>query len=298
MSTKIVITGANGQVGRTVLRRLWDSSAETFAVTRTPASLQASRVFTCSLETDRVQRCIRQSDAVVHLAGTLYPRTSNTYYGANVATTAAVLRAARDSNVKRIVFLSSLEADKNSSNEYLRTKGQAEEILRATGIPTVIFRTSHIIGSPMFPGPVALSLHSTDGEAVKVLGTGNQLVAPIFVEDVASAIVSAIDKGRAGTYELCGPDRMTMNDLVRILNRNADVPMSHLPGRLAKFLGKVTPGLPPALVEIMLHQSLGDSSAAVAEFGFSLTSVARAWDLNMNQPDGSRPEQEHISLEQ
>lgn len=294
MSTKIVITGANGQVGRAVLRRLWDSTAETFAVTRTQASLQASRVFTCSLETDRVQRCIRQADAVIHLAGTLYPRTSNSYYGANVATTAAVLKAARDSNVKRIVFLSYLDADTASANEYLRTKGLAEELLRSTGLPTIIFRSSHIIGNPDAPGPTASAFLSSEGEPVKVLGTGNQQVAPVYVDDVAAAIIAAVDKGRAGTYELCGPDRFTMNDFVKILNRNIDVPVRHLPGRLAKFLAKVTPGLPPALVEIMLRQSVGNPAPAVSEFGFRLTSLRDVW--NMQFPHSGQPAREELSL--
>jgi len=296
MSTKIVITGANGHVGQAVLRKLWDTSAESFAVTRVQASLQATRVFTCSLEADRVQRCIRQADAVIHLAGTLFPQTSNSYYGANVATTAAVLKAARDSNVKRIVFLSYIDADPASSNEYLKTKGQAEELLQSTGIPTVVFRSTHIIGGPQCPGPTAGSLLSTDGEPVKVLGTGNQLVAPVYVEDAATAIVSAVEKGRAGVYELCGPDRMSMNDLVKVLNRSKDVAMRHLPGRLAKFLAKVTPNLPPPLVEVMLRQSIGNPALAMTEFGFSLTSLMNVWNVGAPSETGVQPLNQEVSL--
>lgn len=277
MATKIIVTGANGQVGRALLSRLWDTSAETYAVARTGSSLQASKVLTSPLDSERVQKAIYQSDVAVHLAGTFWPKTSNSYYGANVATTAALVRAVRDSNVKRIIFLSFVDACEDSSNEYLRTKGLAENLLQKTGIPTVVFRCTHLIGSPDSPGPTARALQSTDGEPVRVLGSGRQIVTPVFVNDVVSAILLAIDKGRGGTYELSGPDRMSMDDLVRMVNRNPEVSIRHLPGRLSKFLSKVVPGMPPALIDLMMRPSVGNAAQAVSEFGLRLTSLGTVW---------------------
>jgi len=164
MATRIIVTGANGQVGKALLARLWDTSAETHAVTRIPGPLQATKVVASPLDSEKVQKAIRQSDVAIHLAGTRWPKTSNSYYGANVATTAALINAMRDSNVKRIIFLSSVDAREDSPNEYLRTKGQAEALLRTTGIPTVVFRCTHLIGSPDSPGATAQALQSVDGE--------------------------------------------------------------------------------------------------------------------------------------
>lgn len=285
MATKIIVTGANGQVGRLLLDRLWDTSAETFAVTRVASPLQSTKVLTLPLDSERVQKAIHQSDVAVHLAGTTWPKESNTYYGANVATTAALVNAARDSNIKRIVFLSSTDAREDSSNEYLKTKGQAETLLRMTGIPTVVFRCTHIIGSPESPGMTALALRSSEGEAVKVLGSGQQIVAPVFVNDVVSAILMAIDKGRSGTYELSGPDRMTMDDLVRLVNQNPGIPIKHLPGRLSKFLSKVIPGMPSALIDLMLKPSVGNSAQAISEFGLRLTSLHSVWAVRGDVPE-------------
>lgn len=288
MATKIIVTGANGQVGRALLNRLWDTSAETYAVARIAGSLQASKVLTMPLDSERVQKAIQQSDVAVHLAGTLWPKTSNSYYGANVATTAALIRATRDSNVKRIIFLSSVDARADSSNEYLRTKGLAEGLLWKTGIPTVVFRCTHLIGSPDSPGPTARGLQSLDGEPVKVLGSGRQIVAPVFVDDVVSAILLAIDKGRSGMYELSGPERMSMDELVRMVNRNRGVPIKHLPGRLSKFLSKVIPGMPPALIDLMLKPSVGNAAQAVSEFGLRLTTLSAVWNAPQEAPI-SRP---------
>ncbi len=278
MATKIIVTGASGLVGKALLNRLWDTSAETLAVARQAGSLQASKVLTLPLHSDKVQKAIRQSDVAVHLAGSLWPKTSDTYYGVNVATTAAVIKAARDSNVKRIIFLSSVDAREDSPNEYLRTKGIAETLLQQTGIPTVIFRCTHMIGSPESPGPIARGLQSVDGEPVKVLGSGRQIVTPVFVHDVAQAIHLAIDKGRGGTYELAGPDRMSMDELVHLVNWNKGVTIKHLPGRLSKYLSKVVPGMPPALIDQMLKPSVGNAARSLTEFGLRLTSLKSVWD--------------------
>jgi len=277
MPTRITVTGANGQVGRAVLQRLRDSSVETVAITRGVGNLPATRTLPCGFDAERTFRAIHEADAVIHLAGTLNPQSSNTYYGANVATTAAVAEAARNSNVKRIVFLSSVGADECSSNEYLKTKAQAERLIGSTRIPSVVFRCTHIIGSPEAPGPTASALLSRDGDTIKILGSGRQMVAPLFLADVVSAILMALDKGRGGLYELAGPERMSMDDLVRMLNRDNDVPVRHLPERLARFLSKIHPHLPTPLVEIMVKPSIGDSSAAVREFGFALTPLSQVW---------------------
>ncbi len=286
MSTRIVITGASGHIGRAVLERLWDGNAETFAIVRTAGALRSNKVLVDSLDSPRAFKIIHQADVVIHLAGALHPKPSNTYYGANVATSAAVARAARGSNVKRIIYLSYLDAKESSSNEYLSTKAQAERLLLETKIPTVIFRCSHVVGDPQSPGSLAGMLLSREGEPVKILGTGKQIIAPVYLGDVAEAIVHAVEYGRCGIFELSGPDRMTMDDLAHLLNRDSDVPIRHLADRLAMFLSKMTPGLPPALVDIMVRPSAGNPAEAIRQFRLRLHSLRSVW----NAPVGPIPD--------
>ncbi|MEX2116584.1 MAG: NAD-dependent epimerase/dehydratase family protein [Bacteroidota bacterium] len=283
MSSRIVITGANGHVGRAVLERLWDGNAETFAIVRTAGSLRATKVLVDSLDSPRAFKIIHQADVVIHLAGVLHPKPSDTYYGSNVATAAAIARAARGSNVKRIVYLSYLDAKESSSNEYLSTKGLAERLLVETKIPTVIFRCSHVVGDPQNPGPLAALLLSHEGEPVKILGTGKQIVAPVYLGDVAEAILQAVENGRRGTFDLSGPDRMTMDDLVRLMNRDSQVPIRHLAGRLAMFLSKMAPGLPAPLVDIMVRPSAGNPAEAIRQFHLRLHSLGSVWNAPVSQ---------------
>lgn len=278
MSTRIVITGANGHVGKAVLEKLWDGNAETYAIVRSAGALRASKVLVDSLDSPRVFKLIRQADVVIHLAGTLHPKPSDTYYGANVATTAAVARAVRGSNVKRIVYLSYLDAKEDSSNEFLSTKARAEDLLFGTKIPTVVFRCSHIVGHQHNPGRFASMLLSHDGEPVKILGNGRQVVAPVFLDDVVEAILRAVENGLCGTFELCGPERMTMDDLARLLNRDPHVSMRHLADRLATFLSNIGSGLPASLVDIMVRPSAGNPSAAIRQFRLQLHPITGVWN--------------------
>jgi len=276
MPTRIVITGAAGHVGCAVLDTLWDSSAETVALVRTPRPLRASRIIVGSLFADLAQQAMRSADVVIHLAGVCRPERAETYYGSNVASAAAVAEASRDSNVKRIIILSVLGADECSSNEYLKTKARAEHVLLAVKIPTVVFRSSHIIGDPRNPGMFAETLLSRDGEPVKVLGHGRQMVAPVFLGDVARAITRAVESKGTGTYELSGPDAMSMDDLARLLN-GSDLPLQHLPARLAMYLPRVSP-MSSGWVEVVTNSCVGNPSRAIKEFGLAFHSLRSIWN--------------------
>lgn len=279
--TRIVITGANGQVGRSVLQRLLETSADVTAVVRRAATLRSARTLVCGLDDVRARRAIASADVVMHLAGTLRPKAADTYYGANVATAAAVASAARGSSVKRIIVLSTVHADEASVNEYRQTKAVAERVLKETRIPTVIFRATHIIGPPDDPGPTATALLSHDGEPVKMLGNGRNIVAPVFRNDVAEVLARAVETGRPGVYDLCGPERMTMDELAMLLNRDPAVPIRHLPERLAMFLSPLIPGLTGALIGHMTDACTGDPTAVMREWGITLHALGPVWNSSV-----------------
>lgn len=110
-----------------------------------------------------------------------------------------------------------------------------------------------------------------------MLGTGAQIVAPIYRGDVVSALESAMSFGRPGIYDLAGPDRMTMDELVQVLNRNPTIPITHLPGWCARILAHIVPSLPGPMVDVLLHDSLGDASRATQSFGVRCTPLRTMW---------------------
>jgi uncharacterized protein YbjT (DUF2867 family) len=247
----ISITGASGQVGSALQRRLSALPNEVRPLGRG----------------DDLAAAFRDATAVVHLAGTLRPQRPNTYVEANLRTVERTVAALAGSSVERIIFLSYVGASEASPNAYLRTKAEAEDVLRHAGRDAVIFRCTHIVGPPGEPGPTVTAMTSQHGRPVWVLGSGKQRVAPVYREDVVDAIVAALD-GTAchGRFDLAGPEEMTMDDLVRVVN-GGPVRLRHLPPFVARTLAHADPSLTPELVDILLADSLGDQVRAVRAFG-------------------------------
>jgi NAD(P)H dehydrogenase (quinone) len=262
--TTIAITGASGQVGTLLRQRLEEAGTEALPLNRG----------------DDWAAAIARAGAVVHLAGTLQPKGSNTYESANVETSATVAAAARASGLGRIVFLSYVGADPASTNAYLRSKAEAEALLVESGVPTTIFRCLHIFGPPPSPGPTAGAFLAKGGGSVPVPGSGRQLIEPLYIGDVLAAVLAAAtaESPDPGVYELAGPERMTLDDFVRALN-GPEAKLRHIPPRLSRALAHLSPSLTPALMDLLLADNVSDTPAAElgARFGFTPHRVADVW---------------------
>ncbi len=263
-SGPIAITGASGQVGQLLQRRLAELP-------------NAARRLN---QGDDWGQGMRGAVAVAHLAGTLQPKGANSYEKANVGTTKAAVSAARKAGAERIVFLSYHGADPGSANEYLRSKAQAEDLVASSGIPATIFRCVHIYGPPERPGPTATAFLAGGRRRVVVPGSGKQRIAPLFIGDVVEAVLrAALDPDApTGTFELAGPERMSMDEFVRRLN-GGEVRIRHLPGRIAMAIARFSPALTPALMDLLVRDNVPSSDPArvAAEFGFSLHDLEAAW---------------------
>ena len=260
----VAITGASGQVGTLLSELLGDRPNSVTVLNRG----------------DDWAAGIEPAEVVVHLAGTLQPKGGNTYESANVDTTEAVAGAVRGANVQRIVFLSYVGADPASTNAYLRSKGRAEQILHGTGVPVTIFRCVHIYGPPERPGPTAGAFIAKGRGPVSVPGSGHQRIAPLYIGDVADAVLNAaIDpEAPAGTFELGGPDEMTMDQFVRTVNRPG-VRLMHLPPVVARGLAHVVPSLTPALMELLIGDNVTatDPRETAQRFDTELHRLTDVW---------------------
>jgi uncharacterized protein YbjT (DUF2867 family) len=272
----VVVTGANGQVGRSTLVALAKSGIKPTALVRSHETLADCTTVGDWLASDVALGAIREADAVVHLAGALNPPDRD-YENANIAPTERLAQALDPGRTRRLVFLSYVGAAETSRNRYLETKARAERVLRETQIPLTVFRCTHIIGPAEAPGPTASTMLLGGKSSVTVLGSGKQRVAPVFVGDVVAAILAALESDHSGTFDLQGPEDMTIDDLVRLLNRSDRVRISHVPGPIARLLRFVGPKLPSALIDAMLNDCKSENPTAQSAFNLSLTSLHRVW---------------------
>jgi NADH dehydrogenase len=115
--------------------------------------------------------------------------------------------------------MSALNADPHGPSEYLRTKGEAEKLVRDSGLAATIFRPSVVFG----PEDRFLNLFARLLRAFPVLPLGRSRARfqPVYVEDVATAFVTSLADPRATgrAYDLCGPEVYTLRELVEYVGR-------------------------------------------------------------------------------
>lgn len=221
---------------------------------------------------------IEGADVVVHLSGEISAGSEAEYNAANVETTRRVAGSLRAG--QRVVFISYPGADPNSENLFLRAKGKAEALLRESPAEAFIFRTQIIAHHPSQPGPFEEAVRQPkSGGKVRVIGGGRSRVRPIYQGDVLAAIVSvASGRGRPGTYDLVGVEELTMDDIVRHVNGRKDISISHVPGWIARVLGRFVPDLSPAFVDLFLRRAQpGNPTRAMEEFGLEPRPVTSVW---------------------
>jgi NADH dehydrogenase len=164
-----------------------------------------------------VEMAARDAQVLVNLVGILFERGRQRFdavhtYGAEQVALAANAHGAR------MVHVSAIGADANSSSVYGRSKANAEHLALAAQPSTTIMRPSILFGpeDDFFNRFAALARISP---ALPLVGGGLTRFQPVFVGDVASAIADAVDgKTRPGTvYELGGPDVRTFRELMQFV---------------------------------------------------------------------------------
>ncbi|CAN7531028.1 complex I NDUFA9 subunit family protein [Trinickia sp. LjRoot230] len=165
-------------------------------------------------------RFVEGADAVINLVGTLHGRRGSPYgpefAKLHVELPTRIAAACEGKGVHRLIHLSALNADPRGPSMYLRSKGDGEKaVLAASRLATTVFRPSVVFG----PEDRFLNTFAVLQRLFPVipLAKPDAKFQPIFVGDVAKAIVNALDldaaTGRA--YELGGPTVYTLEALVR-----------------------------------------------------------------------------------
>jgi nucleoside-diphosphate-sugar epimerase len=272
----IAVTGANGQVGTRLLKRLQGGNIKVTGLVRRSSGLACDTVVTDWMHAEEATDAMASADTIIHLAGTLTP-TAGDYEAANVGPTKRIIDSIRSPSAARVIYLSYVGASDRSANAYLRAKGRCEQLLNSAFSEVTTFRCTHIVGEPGQPGKTARTMIAAPGKAATVLGSGRQRVTPVFIGDVVEAIIRVIKQPEYDTFDLPGPKVWTMDEFVRMINRSDKQRIHHLPEWMAKLLTFVVPTLHRPLVEVMCNDSVGDPEAVTTAFGLELTDLAKQW---------------------
>ena len=282
----ICVLGGTGFVGTALVNRLSDAGHWVRVPTRHPDRHQALQVLpTVRLiradvhDRRDLDRLVEGMDAVVNLVGILNEHGRNTFQRAHVQLTAKLIDALKAGRVRRLLHMSSLGADPHGPSRYLRSKAEAEALVHAASaqVDFTIFRPSVIFGpddslTHRFAGLLRLS------HGWLPLARAQARFAPVYVGDVTTAFVHALStRSTIGqTYELGGPQIMTLERLVRTTAAVAGLPchLFGLPDPLARLQGVILGCLPGKPFTLDNFRSLMRDSVC-AEDGFERLGLAR-----------------------
>lgn len=288
----ITVFGGGGFVGRYVVQRLLARGARVRVAEREPRKAlflkplgglgQTQFVAADVRDAASVARALQGSDAVINLVGSFDDMFAVQADGAgNVAA------AASAASVSALVHVSAIGADGESESRYGRSKGEGEAAVRAAFPAATIIRPSIVFGREdkfinRFAGMIRML------PVVPVIAPGAKF-QPVYVGDVADAVVAALGDAAAGkTFELGGPQVLSMLELQRwIADATGRSPLFvEIPdivgGALASGFGWA-PGAPITKDQWLMLQRdnvVAPGAASLADLGVvptSLAAVADGW---------------------
>jgi uncharacterized protein YbjT (DUF2867 family) len=223
----ILLTGATGNVGSALLRRLAAAGEPVRALVRDPRRLGPERVrvqiaLGDLADASTFRNALRGVDTVVHLAAAIRDQPKASIEEVNGIGTLRLVRVAERAGVERFLFFSALGTSLHSMSRYFRAKAQAERAVEAAELESTIF-TPSIIYAPGDPWLTLLGRLSRL-PVVPVSGHGDAEYEPIWADDAAACVMSALNGGPDGRQrlELAGPERMSYDGIVEAFLRAKD----------------------------------------------------------------------------
>lgn len=313
---KAFVTGGTGFIGSAVIRRLLANGIQVRALVRPHAN-------TIMLENLPVERCtgdlsnvsvllegMRGCDWVFHVAAlyAYWGYSWEDFYQTNVEGTRHVLEAARNSEVKRIVYTSSIAClgtppDGTPGNEdtpvtirdmigyYKRSKFMAEEVARdfaSHGLPVVIVNPAAPVGigdhKPTQTGKMILDF--LKGKMLAYVDTGLTIVD---VDDVAQGQLLALERGRIGERYILGGENLSLKQVLDILAEVSGRPpvklriprslamiWAYLDTSIARLNPNHIPTATPEAVRVSKKKEYFSSAKAMRELGYTFAPAREA----------------------
>jgi NADH dehydrogenase len=256
-ATTVLVMGGSGFVGRYLVGRLVAEGRRVIVPTRRRERakhlllLPTVDVIEADVNDPAALRQLATGvGAVVNLVGILNESRRGGFERAHVELARNAVAACRAAGVRRLLQMSALNAAPDAPSEYLRSKGEAEAVIKASGLAWTIFRPSVIFGREDH----FLNLFAQLERFVPVMALAcpGAEFQPVFVGDVAAAFTDALDDDRTEgqAYCLCGPKTYRLRQLVayvgELTGRNR--PIIGLGPRLSRLQATVLEWLPGTLM--------------------------------------------------
>jgi len=233
----LLLTGATGAIGSRLLPLLLESGEEVRCLVREPRRLGEWRVDVQIAMGDlgelsdpyRLRQALRGVDTVLHLAATIRDQPPKRIEELNGLATVRLLRAAEQLGIERFAFFSALDAGRTQRTRFFRAKALAEQAVLASRLETTVFAPS-IVYDHSDPW-ITLLRRFSFLPVMPVSGSGQARYQPIWANDVAACVASALGRGGTGRFELAGPETLSYDEISDLVSRASGRPrpLLHIP---------------------------------------------------------------------
>lgn len=281
MQNKIVtVFGGSGFLGRYVVKELAKHPYLIRVVSRNPEEAIPAKV--CGIvgqvvlqrgnirNQQSVEACVKDSWAVINLTGILFEAGRQNFSAVHAQGAERLAKAAKAAGVERFVHVSALGVDKSSRSAYARSKLNGERAVLSAMPSAVVLRPGVIFGpEDNFFNQFARMARTLP--FLPLIGGGRTRFQPVYVMDVARAIVASLTEPAAfgKTYELAGPVVYTLRELLEFVLHHTDYKarLVPVPFGLAKVMG--------GLMELLPHPMLTRDQVTLLQYDNVLSSKAR-----------------------
>lgn len=264
----ITVFGGSGFVGRHVVQALARKGYRVRVAVRRPNQAlfvktsgdvgQVEPVQANIRDTRSVKAALDGAHAVVNLVGILNESGAQRFETVIAGGADRIARAAKAAGIGIFVQVSAIGADEASPSAYARSKAVAEQAVRAQIPAAAILRPSIVFGPEddffnRFAGLARIM------PALPLIGGGKTRFQPVYVKDVAEAIVRAVETGAADgkVVELGGPETYTFRQLMELTLREIGrrrllLPLPSALAKLMAFFLEKLPGAPLTVDQVTL----------------------------------------------
>ena len=221
LTSRIVITGANGFIARNLRRFLNEKKIATICIARRNFRNYKSETKIISTEFSHIPISkLKNSNSLIHLIGIGKETPENSYQSTNIELTKKIIRLCKKAKIKKIIYNSGLGVSKKTTSSYFISKLKAERLIVNSGLDYTIFRPSYILGTDDLLSQ-NLKKQIKKGSII-IPGSGNYKLQPISVNDVAKIILQATTSKKFSKkiIDLVGPETVSFENFVKTFSNS------------------------------------------------------------------------------
>jgi len=220
---RVAVTGAFGFSGRYIARRLLTLRHEVITLTDSP---NRSNPFGGSIkafpynfsELHELSKSLLGIDVLVNTYWVRFDNPPHVTFAQAIANSKVLFDAAKSAGVRRVVHISITNPDPHSPLPYFRGKAEIEDYLKKTGISYAILRPAVLFGTEdILINNIAWALRRLP--VFGIYGAGRYRLQPIYVDDLAVAVIDRITGGTDETIDAIGPETYFYREMVEMIAR-------------------------------------------------------------------------------